>query len=89
MITDVGKGVGEGEPVSTIDTDIAPIEIDMQASQKNLKLELLYEPAILLQGVVLKYSRSNCRDTRTSMTAALCTLARDGVILEIHQQMNA
>jgi hypothetical protein len=54
------------------------MEISMEVPQKKLKIELSYDPAILLLGLCPKEFRSAYnRDTRTSIfIAALFTMAK-------------
>ena len=61
----------------------------MEASQKT-KIELPYDPAILLLGMYLKKMKMLIQKNISNpmFTAALFTIAKYGSNLRVHQQMN-
>ena len=91
QIINVGEGVRKREPSYTMGGNVSwcsHYRKHYRGSLKKLKVELLYDPAIL--GIYPKKKKALIqKDTCTLMfTSALFTIPRYGSNLSVHQQMS-
>ena len=91
QIINVGEGVRKREPSYTMGGNVSwcsHYRKQYRGSLKKLKVELLYDPAIL--GIYPKKKKALIqKDTCTLMfTSALFTIPRYGSNLSVHQQMS-